>query len=230
MDILSLLKNSIDSDYAIFHSALVPGISRESILGVRVPEIRKIAKTISGTKETSEFINALPHRYYDENMLHSVLLCAERDYDICIREIESFLPYIDNWAVCDALSPKVFKHNKKDVMSRIPYWVVSEHTYTCRFGIKMIMDFFLDDDFKPEYLELVSAVHRDEYYIQMMQAWFFATALAKQWDSTIPYIENEILDRWVHNKTIQKARESYRISDEQKEYLKRFRIDKNKQV
>lgn len=166
----------------------------------------------------------LPHRFYDENMLHGILLSELKDYKECIAGVEAFLPFVDNWAVCDIMSPKVFKKHKAELMERIHAWIGSEHTYTCRFGMEMLMSHYLDEDFKAEYLELPASVHREEYYVQMMQAWFYATALAKQWDATIPYIREEKLDKWVHNKSIQKARESYRITAEQKEYLKELKI------
>ena len=215
-----------DEDYAAFQSKLTPNVSPELFIGVRVPEVRKLAKAIKKQPETEKFLNKLPHKYYDENMLHGVLLSEMKDYESCVEKVEAFLPYVDNWAVCDIMSPKVFKKHKEELLVKIREWVSSKHTYTCRFGMEMLMSFYLDEDFKPEYLEIPAAVHSDEYYVNMMIAWFFATALAKQWEETIPYLEEKKLDVWVHNKTIQKARESYRITKEQKEYLQTLKIKK----
>lgn len=209
-----------DEKYREFQCKLTPGISIENVIGVRVPEVRKLAKKYNGTIEGEEFLKVLPHDYYDENMLHGLLISEIKDYDKCINEINKFLPYVDNWAVCDIMSPKIFKKHRNELLIEIINWIKSDKTYECRFGIEMLMSHYLDDDFKKEYLELPANVHSDEYYINMMIAWFFATALAKKWDDTIKYIESNNLDVWVHNKTIQKARESYRITDEQKEYLK----------
>ena len=199
---------------------MTPGIEKNQIIGVRVPVVRKLAKEYIKDEESQEFLNTLPHEYYDENMLHGLLISEIKDYEKCIELVDKFLPFVDNWAVCDIMSPKVFKKNKDKLIIKIKDWMKSEHTYTCRFGIEMIMSHYLDEDFKEEYLEMVSKIHSEEYYVQMVIAWLFATALAKQWDATITYIENQKLDKWIHNKTIQKARESYRITDEQKEYLK----------
>lgn len=209
-----------DVSYGDFQAKLTPGIPRELFIGVRVPEVRKLAKKLIKEPETAEFLSELPHKYFDENMLHGLLISEFRDYDACIAAVDKFLPYVDNWAVCDIMSPKVFKRNKDMLLDKIKEWSASEKTYTCRFGIEMLMSHFLDDDFKPEYLDIPASVHSEEYYVQMIVAWFFATALTKQWDATIPYIESGVLETLVHNKTIQKARESYRITPEQKEYLK----------
>lgn len=209
-----------DKKYAEFQAKLIPTIEAGGVIGVRVPAIRQLAKKLNGTEESKQFLNDLPHKYYDENMLHAALLTEMKNYDECIRAVENFLPYVDNWAVCDTMKPKSFKKNREKLLEKIKLWSKSKETYTCRFGLEMLMNFFLDADFKPEYLEIPAAVKSDEYYINMMIAWFFATALAKQWDATIPYIENRKLSNWTHNKTIQKARESYRITPAQKEYLK----------
>ena len=209
-----------DQAYAAFQSKLTPNIPAELFIGVRVPAARKLAKEYIKNPEHLDFMKALPHHYYDENMLHGLLISEIKDYDACIFETDQFLPYVDNWAVCDIMSPKVFKKHKKELIEKIYEWSASDLTYTCRFGLEMLMSHFLDEDFKPEYLEIPVAVISEEYYINMMIAWFFATALAKQWDETIPYLERHKLGIWVHNKTIQKARESYRITTEQKEYLK----------
>lgn len=220
MEILNELFKLQDKEYAEFQSKLIPTVSKEKIIGVRVPEVRKLAKKYIKEEKTKEFIKRLPHKYYDENMLHGLVISEIKDYKKCIEEVDKFLPYVDNWAVCDIMSPKIFKKNKEELIEKIKEWLKSKEIYTCRFGIEMLMSHYLDEDFKKEYLEIPASVHSDEYYVQMMVAWFFATALAKQWDDTIIYIEENKLDKWVHNKTIQKARESYRITDEQKEYLK----------
>ena len=209
-----------DISYADFQAKLTPNIARELFIGVRVPEARKLAKRIVGKPEAYKFLKDLPHKYYDENMLHGLLLSEMKDYGNCIAAVDEFLPYVDNWAVCDIMSPKIFKKNKTALLEKIKEWSASEKTYTCRFGIEMLMSYFLDDDFKPEYLEIPVSVYREEYYVQMMIAWFFATALAKQWDATIKYIESHCLNTQTHNRAIQKARESNRITPKQKEYLK----------
>ena len=213
-----------DISYADFQAKLTPNIPRDLFIGVRVPEARKLAKRIIGEPETSKFLRDLPHRYYDENMLHGLLISEMKDYDACLVAVDDFLPYVDNWAVCDIMSPKIFKKNKTALLEKIKEWSASEKTYTCRFGIEMLMSHFLDEDFKPEYLEIPASVKSEEYYVKMMIAWFFATALAKQWDATIKYLEDQRLDRWTHNKAIQKARESRRITPKEKEYLKSLKV------
>lgn len=220
MKILDDLFKLADDKYADFHSKLIPNIPREKIIGVRVPEMRKLAKEYFKSEEAKLFLSDSPHKYYDENLLHGMFISEIKDYDRCINELEKFLPYIDNWAVCDTISPKVFKNNKEKLIKKIKIWIPSKKTYVCRFGILMLMKHFLDNDFKPEYLEIVANIKSDEYYVNMMIAWFFATALSKHLEETIIYLENKKLDVWVHNKTIQKARESYRITARQKEYLK----------
>lgn len=223
MKILDDLFELQDNVYAEFQSKLTPTVPKEKFIGVRVPAARKLAKKYSGTNEAKEFINTLPHDYYDENMLHGLLLSEIKDYDICIKEVDRFLPYVDNWAVCDIMSPKIFKKHKNKLIKKIFEWSSSSKVYKCRFGIEMLMKYFLDEDFETEYLKIPASINSNEYYVQMMIAWFFATALAKQWDDTILYIEDNKLDKWVHNKTIQKACESYRITDEQKEYLRKLK-------
>lgn len=220
MNIQKRLLELSDEKNADFSAKLTPGIDREKFLGVRIPASRKLAKEIIKENEHKDFLNSLPHKYYDENILHSILISEIKDYDECIKYIDEFLPYVDNWAVCDTMSPKAFKNKHERLMNNILRWVDSDQTYTIRFGLKILMAHFLDNDFKKEYLEIPAKIKSDEYYINMMIAWFYATALAKQWDSTIVYIENGVLDKWVHNKAIQKALESYRITTEQKEYLK----------
>lgn len=220
MNIQKRLLELSDEKNADFSAKLTPGIDREKFLGVRIPASRKLAKEIIKENEHKDFLNSLPHKYYDENILHSILISEIKDYDECIKYVDEFLPYVDNWAVCDTMSPKAFKNKHERFMNDILRWVDSDQTYTIRFGLKMLMAHFLGNDFKNEYLKIPAKIKSDEYYINMMIAWFYATALAKQWDSTIVYIENGVLDKWVHNKAIQKARESYRITAEQKEYLK----------
>lgn len=215
-----------DKEYADFQAKLTPNVAREKFIGVRVPKVRILAKSLmkSDIEGVDKFLNSLPHATYDEDMLHGVLLSEIKDYETCIKRVDEFLPYVDNWAVCDIMSPKVFKKNKDVLLPKIREWVASEHVYTARFGVEMLMSFYLDADFESEYLEIPAAVKGEDYYIKMMIAWFYATALAKQWDATVPYIEGRRLEAWTHNKTIQKARESYRITDEQKEYLKGLKV------
>ena len=215
-----------DKEYALFQAKLTPTINPELFIGVRVPACRALAKDLykNDTEEVKRFLSKLPHKYYDENMLHGLLISEIKDFDLCISKLEAFLPFVDNWAVCDIMSPKCFKKHKSDLLPEIKRWTESRQEYTIRFGLEMLMSHFLDDDFKPEYLKIAAAVRSDKYYVNMMIAWFFATALAKQWDSTIGYIEGKKLDVWVHNKSIQKARESNRISDEQKQYLSDLKI------
>ncbi len=223
MDITEELFKLSDRGYADFQSRLTPGIPVDSMIGVRLPKLRKLASVYFKNPEYKEFLRQLPHKYYDENLLHAILLSKEKDYDICMKEVEAFLPFIDNWAVCDTLAPKIFEKNKDDLIIKIRHWISSDRTYTCRFGIGMLMRHFLDSDFLSEYLSYPAEVHSDEYYVKMMVAWFYATALAKQWDETLPYIESGRLDKWTHNKTIQKAVESFRIPDDRKKLLKEFR-------
>ena len=213
-----------DIGYADFQSKLVPNIPRERFIGVRTPDMRKLAKQLAKEENAQAFMADVPHTYYDENILHALLIGESRDYGACIRAIDAFLPYVDNWAVCDILSPKVLSKNKPDLLERIRGWIASAHPYTCRFGMEMLMTWFLDADFQSEYLELPAGVRSEEYYVRMMVAWFFATALAKQWDAAIPYLQQARLDRWTHHKTIQKAIESYRIPQERKAYLRTLRL------
>lgn len=206
-----------DREYADFQSKLTPGIAREQFIGVRVPQLRQLAKQIKN--QAQPFLSDLPHRYYDENMLHGMLISEIRDFDDCLAALEAFLPFVDNWAVCDTMSPKVLSKNREVLLRKLRLWTSSDHTYTCRFGILCLMRYFLDDGFQPEYLQIPASIQSEEYYVNMMISWFFATALAKQWNAAIPYLEQRRLPNWVQRKTIQKARESYRISSEQKEYL-----------
>lgn len=208
-----------DEKYAAFQSKLTPGIDPKRFIGVRVPVLRKFAKEYIKDEGCKEFLNSLPHKYYDENMLHALVLSEMKDYEETLSYVNTFLPYVDNWAVCDIMSPKCFRKNKDSLINEIKRWAKSKKVYTCRFGIEMLMSHFLDDDFKSEYLKIPAAVKSEEYYVNMMIAWFFATALAKQWGPAILYIKNNKLDVWTHNKTIQKARESFRITPQQKEFL-----------
>lgn len=213
-----------DLNYLEFHSKLIPSVDKKTIIGVRIPILRKLAKEYIKDPESGLFLKDLPHKYYDENILHALLISEIKDYDSCIKYLEEFLPYIDNWAVCDILSPKVFKKHKEELLVKIKEWSISKQTYVCRFGIEMLMSHYLDSDYKKEYLEIPALIHLDDYYINMMIAWFFATALAKRWGDTVVYLEENKLDVWVHNKTIQKACESYRITPEKKKYLKTLKV------
>ncbi len=212
-----------DEEYQKFQCKLVPNIDEKTIIGVRTPQMRTIVKEIIGTKEAQAFLQILPHQYYEENLIHFFLIAKIKDFDECIKEVERFLPYIDCWPVCDQATPLVFKKNHDKLLPLIKKWIASKHIYTARFGIRMLMNEFLDNDFKEEYLEWVASKKGEDYYLKMMIAWFFATALAKQYDKTVKYIENSSLDPWIHHKTIQKAIESYRVSNEHKDYLKKFK-------
>ena len=213
-----------DIKYRDFQIKLVPNYSIDIMIGVRTPDLRNYAKKIIKENKYKEFLEELPHKYFDENQLHAFIISEIKDYEKCIIYINKFLPYVDNWATCDQMSPKIFKKNKDKLIIEIMRWIKSKETYTVRFGIGMLMQYYLDDDFNPKYLEKVSKIKSKEYYVNMMIAWYFATALAKQYDEAIKYIENDILDKWTHNKTIQKALESYRITSEQKKYLKSLKL------
>lgn len=213
-----------DEDYKKFHSKLIPNISPDKIIGIRTPILRKISKEIYKSSDKDLFLNSLPHEYYEENNLHAMLIEQIKDYDTAVRRTEEFLPYIDNWATCDIFSPPVFKKYPAELYKKIKLWLRSEHTYTKRFAITKLMSLYLDENFKEEHLSLVSEIRSDEYYVNMAIAWYFATALAKQYKASLPYLANHKLNTWAHNKTIQKAVESYRISSEQKEYLKTLKI------
>ena len=224
MDITQTLIQMQDLKYRDFTSPLIPNISKENMIGVRLPNIKKLAKELYKSEEYIYFINMLPHTYFEEYHLHSYIVSEIKDFDIFICEIEKLLPYIDNWSVCDSLRPKCFAKNKEKALIYIKKWLESEHIYTQRFAIEMLMVHFLNEDFKAEYLELVSKVQGEDYYLKMMVAWYFATALAKQYDATLPYIENHAIeDKWTHNKAIQKALESYRVSEDKKALLKTYK-------
>ena len=210
-----------DLKYRDFHSGLMPTVEKELVIGVRTPELRKLAKELSETDTAAAFINILPHRYYEENNLHAFLICGIKDYDVLITRLNEFLPFVDNWATCDMMRPAAFAKNKERLLPEIRRWMQSEEPYTVRFGIEMLMLHFLEDDFDISYAQAVAAIRSDEYYVKMMVAWYFATALAKQYEATVPYIENRLIkDKWTHNKAIQKAMESYRVSNDKKEHLK----------
>ena len=213
-----------DEKYRDFQVKLIPTVDPATVIGVRTPELRKLAKELSKRDDIDAFLETLPHDHFDENQLHAFILSDMKDYMKCMAGVCSFLPFIDNWATCDQLSPKVFSKNKTDLLVHINEWLQSDKTYTIRFAAGMLMEHFLDDDFDIKYPEMVAAIESDEYYVNMMRAWYFATALAKQYDRVISFIEEKRLDKWTHNKTIQKSVESYRISPEQKTYLKSLKI------
>ena len=219
----SILFSMHDAEYQKFTASLMPTVSPDKVIGVRTPQLRKLAKSLD-ENVASEFISSLPHEYYEENNLHSFILCEIKDFDRCLEETERFLPYIDNWATCDSLRPKAFKKNAQKLTPLVERCLESSHIYTVRYGIGLLLSYFLDDEFDEIYLERVSGIKSDEYYINMMSAWYFATALAKRWDSTLPYITERKLPLWVHNKTIQKAIESFRVTKEQKEYLRTLKV------
>lgn len=213
-----------DTEYQVFQSKLMPTIPPETVIGVRTPLLRKLAKELAGTPQAEHFLQSLPHRYYEENNLHAFLIEKIRDYDTALAETERFLPYINNWATCDCFCPKVFAKHKEELLIPIRRWLGSDQTYTVRYAMGMLMRYYLDEDFQPEYLVWVAGVHSEEYYLNMMRAWYFATALAKQPDAALPWLTDRRLDVWTHNKTIQKAAESYRISPEMKQQLRELRI------
>ena len=215
-----------DVKYRDFQSKLTPTIEANTAIGVRTPVLRKLAKDYSKRQDVDDFLADLPHKYFDENQLHAFILSEIKDFDECIGKLERFLPFVDNWATCDQMSPKCFKKNHEKLLPYLNKWIKSDDTYTVRFAIVTLMAHFLDEDFDEGYLKLVSDIKSDEYYINMAIAWYFATALAKQYDKTIPYIENKTLDVWTHNKAIQKSIESYRVTAEHKEYLKSLKIKK----
>ncbi len=215
-----------DVKYRDFQSKLIPTAEADTVIGVRTPQLRKAAKKLVKREDIQEFLNDLPHQYFDENQLHAFIISEIKDYDHCLEEVERFLPYVDNWATCDQMSPKVFAKRKEDLLKRIKVWISAGETYTVRFGIGMLMRHFLDEQFDPAYPEMAAGIRSEEYYVNMMIAWYFATALAKQYDTVLPYLEEKRLDVWTHNKAIQKSVESYRITPEQKEYLKSLKIKK----
>ena len=209
-----------DEKYKEFQSKLVPNISKDTIIGIRTPDLRNIAKELFKSDERELFLNDLPHKYYEENLIHFFTISMIKDFDECIKEVEKFLPYVDCWPVSDQATPKVFKKNHSKLLPYVKKWVKSKHVYTSRFGIRILMNEYLDNDFKKEYLKIVSNIKSNEYYLKMMIAWYFATALSKRYDETIYYFENHLLDDWIHKKAIQKAIESYRVTDKHKNYLR----------
>lgn len=209
-----------DTGYRDMQVTIIPTVNEDSVIGVRTPALRQLAKELSKREDISSFLGELPHKYFEENQLHAFILSGMKDAGNCIRLVDAFLPYVDNWATCDQMSPKVFRKNKDLLLEYVEKWMKSDLTYVKRFAIGMLMEHFLDEDFKTSYLTKVSKIRSDEYYVNMMTAWYFATALAKQYEAALPYIEGQKLDKWTHNKAIQKAVESYRITPEQKEYLK----------
>ena len=212
-----------DLDYRDFQCKLMPTVPPEQVIGVRMPALRKLAKELRGKPETTEFLAVLPHNYYEENNLHGLLISESRDYGETLAALEAFLPWVDNWATCDLLAPKAFQRHPEALPGQIQAWLNSGRTYTIRFGLGMLLRFYLDEEFQPEYLEWAAQVDSEEYYVRMMVAWYFATALAKQYSAALPYVEQGRLPVWTHNKTIQKAVESYRITPEQKAYLRTLR-------
>ena len=213
-----------DIEYRDFQAKLIPNRDPKDMIGVRTPELRKLAKKLSKDENIAEFLDDLPHRYFDENQLHAFIISEIKDYDKCMALLKKFLPYVDNWATCDQMSPKVFKKHKKELLEEIKQWIASDETYTIRFGVGMLMEHFLDDDFDAAYPGMVSKLRSDEYYVNMMIAWYFATALAKQYEAVVPYIEGKKLDDWTHNKAIQKSIESNRIPRETKDYLRTLKV------
>ena len=223
-EILQRLFALQDMTYKDFQAKLMPTVDKETIIGVRTPLLRKLAKELAKREDIGAYLDDLPHLYYDENNLHGFILCEDKDFARTVERVDAFLPYVDNWATCDLLSPKVFAKHKAELTAHIRRWLASDRTYTVRFGIEMLMSHYLDADFAPEYPAWVAAVESGEYYVNMMIAWYFATALAKQYDAVLPYLTERRLSTWTHNKTVQKAVESYRITDEQKAYLKLLKI------
>lgn len=223
--IISKLFDLQDLKYRDFHSKLMPDVPKEKVIGVRTPDLRKFAKELKDSGLAKDFMSTLPHKYYEEDNLHAFLIEQIKDYDACIKETNRFLPFVDNWATCDMMRPKIFKKHLPELLVEIRKWIASEDTYTVRFGIECLMCYYLEDSFNSEYPQLVAGISSDEYYVKMMQAWYFATALAKRFDEIIPFVEQKRLDADIHNKTIRKAIESYRITNEQKDYLRKLKLN-----
>ncbi len=217
------LKELADPEYKAFHQKLMPTVNPEKVLGVRVPDLRRFAKEINKTDLKDDFMKSLPHKYYEEDNLHAFLIEMIKDYDNVIEELNRFLPFVDNWATCDMMSPKILKKHKKDLLCEIERWINSGETYTIRYGIKCLMQHYLLEDFDVSFAQMVSDIKSDEYYVNMMRAWYFATALSKQYDVAIKFLENRVLGKWTHNKTVSKAVESYCVAPENKEYIKSLR-------
>ena len=223
-EIVTELFRMRDADYALLQAKIIPTVAADRIIGVRTPALRAFAKALYKDRDKEDFLSCTPHQYFDENQLHAFVISLEKDFDKCIAEVDAFLPFINNWATCDQLSPKAFKREPEKLLQYIQSWIKSDQTYTVRFAIGMLMQHFLDECFETGYADMVAEVRSEEYYINMMIAWYFATALAKQYERTVPYLEGRCLDGWVHNKAIQKSVESYRITDEQKAYLKTLKV------
>ena len=223
-EIVTELFRMRDADYALLQAKIIPTVAADRIIGVRTPALRAFAKALYKDRDKEDFLSCTPHQYFDENQLHAFVISLEKDFDKCIAEVDAFLPFIYNWATCDQLSPKAFKREPEKLLQYIQSWIKSDQTYTVRFAIGMLMQHFLDERFEAGYADMVAEVRSEEYYINMMIAWYFATALAKQYERTVPYMEGRRLDGWVHNKAIQKSVESYRITDEQKAYLKTLKV------
>ena len=213
-----------DKGYAAMQIRILPTVKTDRIIGVRTPALRAFGKVLYRDENRDAFLADLPHAYFDEDQLHAFVISEEKDFDRCIRMVEAFLPYIDNWATCDQLSPKSFRKNPERLLPFIRKWIQTKEVYTVRFAIGMLMRYYLDDRFSLEYPETVASVRSEEYYIRMMIAWYFATALAKQYDAVLPFLEKKTLEDWTHNKAIQKSLESYRITPEQKVYLKTLKV------
>ena len=225
-EIVAELFRMQDKDYALMQTKIIPTVASDRIIGVRTPALRTFAKSLYMDSDINAFLSCVPHQYFDEDQLHAFVLSLEKDFDKCIAEVDAFLPYIDNWATCDQLSPGVFKKEPEKLLPYIQSWIKSDRTYTVRFAIGMLMQHFLDEKFDVKYADMAAEVRSEEYYVNMMIAWYFATALAKQYELILPYLEEKRLDDWIHNKAIQKSVESYRITDEQKAYLKTLKVRK----
>ena len=213
-----------DIPYRDFQMKLIPECSPDAFIGVRTPQLRALARQLLPREDIGQFLESLPHALFDENQLHAFLISGIRDFRACLDAVDRFLPYVDNWATCDQLTPGVFKKHHLELLDPIRRWIGDRHTYTIRFGIRMLMNHFLDEDFLPAYPDMVAAISSEEYYVRMMIAWYFATALAKQYDSILPYFTHPVLDIWTHNRAIQKALESYRIDDTRKAFLKTLKV------
>ena len=213
-----------DEKYKQFNCKLIPNVDPEKCIGIRTPQLRKFAKLYSKDPDCEKFIHILPHEYYEENNLHAMIISLEKDVEKTYEMLDEFLPYVDNWGTCDIISPVCFKKHPGDLIDKTRQWLTSSHTYTIRFAIGVLMSYYFDEKFDDAYLKLVADVKSDEYYVNMMIAWYFATALAKQYDSALPYIENNCLTKWTHNKAIQKALESYRVSQQHKDYLRKLKV------
>lgn len=222
-DIRDALFRMQDPAYRDFQSKLIPTVDPETMIGVRTPELRRLAKTLAGREDVSAFLEELPHACFEENQLHAFILSELKDFPTCLEGVDRFLPWVDNWATCDQLSPKVFRKHRPELLVPIRRWIASGKTYEVRFGIGMLMEHFLGEDFDPAFPALVASIRSEEYYVRMMAAWYFATALAKQYDAVLPYLTDRRLDDWTHGRTIRKALESYRIPPERKAYLKSLR-------